>query len=265
MEARICVPDLGTSTTLPAPLPGTSERMYPGPHLPCVVEFSLAPWPELPRGGAAVEFRLVYDGWLPPESRADPRSKEKHDIRRKLSGQLRMLRETHPRLTRDTKEKGQSSTAWVQGMGQLMEGDNQSTYYIHRLPTEFRRMDRTFIPLINELDGVGCSLEILFLRRDPPGALIRSGGDIDNRIKVLFDALRMPRYDTEVHGDLAGDPDPFYCLLEDDRLITEVKVTTDRLLVPKTDPAHDHDRHVHLIIHVKTIVLDPGNLGALSF
>lgn len=212
-----------------------------------------------------MEFRLVYDGWLPPESRGDPRSKEKHDIRRKFSAQLRVLHETHPRIRRDVKAGGESPTAWMQGMGQLMEGEgiDRDMYFVHPLPTVFRRMDRNFIPLINKSNDVGCSLDILFLRRDPPGALIRHGGDIDNRIKVLFDALRMPSNDTEVHGEIAGDPDPFYCLLEDDRLITEVKVTTDRLLMPKALEEHDHD--VRLIVHVKTIVLDPGNLGALTF
>jgi hypothetical protein len=90
-------------------------------------------------------------------------------------------------------------------MGSFMEGDDQKMYFVYPLPTVFRRMDRSFLPLINEATGVGCSLDILFLRRDPPGALIRSGGDIDNRVKVLFDALRMPRNDKEVHGDLAGE------------------------------------------------------------
>jgi hypothetical protein len=46
-------------------------------------------------------------------------------------------------------------------------------------------------------------------------------------------------------------------------LITEVKVTTDRLLLPRATGEHDHS--VRLIVHVKTIVLDPGNLAALSF
>jgi hypothetical protein len=42
--------------------------------------------------------------------------------------------------------------------------------------------------------------------------------------------------------------DPFFCLIEDDSLITEVKVTTDRLLTPLKDNESEHD--VHLIIHV---------------
>lgn len=38
-----------------------------------------------------------------------------------------------------------------------------------------------------------------------------------------------------------------FCLLEDDSLITQVKVTTDRLLVSSAG----RDQEVHLIIHVR--------------
>lgn len=208
-----------------------------------------------------MEFRLTYDGWLPPESRGDPRSKEKHDIRRTLSAQLKVLWETHPRLARDARQKGKSD-AWMQGMAPILSDESQ-TYFIHPEAKPSTRMGRSFLPLINEDSGVGCSLDILFMRRDPPGSLIKSGGDIDNRIKVLFDALRMPRNDSEIHGDAADDPNPFLCLLEDDRLITDVRVTTDRLLRPKVNGDHDHN--VSLIVHVRSIVLDPGNLGAVAF
>jgi len=102
-------------------------------------------------------------------------------------------------------------------------------------------------------------LEILFLRRDNPGYLIASGGDIDNRIKVLFDGLRMPNTVAELGGiPLEPDEDPFFCLLEDDNLITSVSVTTDRLLIPQDSDEKPHD--VHLIIH--TTVLNPSALFA---
>jgi hypothetical protein len=35
------------------------------------------------------------------------------------------------------------------------------------------------------------------------------------------------------------DEDPFFCLLEDDSLITEVNITTDRLLTSATSHIHD--------------------------
>jgi hypothetical protein len=70
---------------------------------------------------------------------------------------------------------------------------------------------------------------ILFLRPGDPGSLIGQGGDLDNRLKVLFDGLRMP-----TQGEMVGDEDiqeePLYCLLEDDGLISALSVRTDRLL-----------------------------------
>ena len=109
-----------------------------------------------------------------------------------------------------------------------------------------------------------CEIEILFLRRDHPGhGLIRSGGDIDNRIKVPFDALRMPQSCDELSG---GPPqsgeDPFYCLLQDDRLITAVSVTTDRLLEPAHDGAGQND--VKLVILVRTQLFDPDLGGQIA-
>ena len=49
-----------------------------------------------------------------------------------------------------------------------------------------------FVPLVSKAGGFTCSLDILFLRRDDPEGPIESGGDIDNRLKVLLDGLRMP-------------------------------------------------------------------------
>ncbi len=105
-----------------------------------------------------------------------------------------------------------------------------------------------FVPLINELFGLVCTLDILFLRRDKPGAIVTKGGDIDNRVKTLIDALRVPKHADEMRGS----PDavsPLFCLMADDALITELSVVTDRLLTPASDSAHP-DSDVHLIIRV---------------
>jgi hypothetical protein len=108
-----------------------------------------------------------------------------------------------------------------------------------------------FFPLFSKSRGVGVALDILFLSRDQRGQLVSSGGDIDNRIKVLFDGLRVPKYDSELKN-LAPEEgeNPLFCLLEDDdSLITSIKITTDRLLTPIADEEAIHD--VHLIVHVE--------------
>jgi hypothetical protein len=112
-----------------------------------------------------------------------------------------------------------------------------------------------FVPLIHEGSGSVCALDILFLRRERPGELITNEGDIDNRIKVLFDALRYPKNGGELAGATpSANETPFCCLLEDDKLITEVKVVTDELLTPRLNP--EPQSYVELVIHVRTIAMN---------
>ncbi|MGI8743784.1 MAG: hypothetical protein ACR2NN_14655 [Bryobacteraceae bacterium] len=86
---------------------------------------------------------------------------------------------------------------------------------------------RRFGSLIRKLNGLACSLDVLLLRRDNPGGLLKSGGDIDNRLKVLLDGLRMPASLAELGGfEPDSDEEPFFCLLEDDVLINDLSVTT---------------------------------------
>ena len=134
-------------------------------------------------------------------------------------------------------------------------GESEKATGLDFMALNFTKFGYRFVPLISKEFGIACSLDILFLRRDGPGNLIRSGGDIDNRIKVLFDALTVPTYNEQVHGmPPEKGEDPFFCLLEDDNLITDVKVTTDRLLLPAKEDEHIHD--VHLTLHVVTKIID---------
>ena len=77
--------------------------------------------------------------------------------------------------------------------------------------------------------------------------------------KTLLDGLRVP------HGSMEGqledvnapDPAPFFCLLEDDSLVTKVSVESEQLLRPAAA-----DEVVAIIsVHVKRTVLTPANLA----
>ena len=59
--------------------------------------------------------------------------------------------------------------------------------------------------------------EIFMLRPEVPGAIITQGGDIDNRLKTLFDALRMPQNENELPKDEIPGTDevPFFWLFPD--------------------------------------------------
>lgn len=91
-----------------------------------------------------------------------------------------------------------------------------------------------FLPLVRSDMNLIARLDITFLRPEEPCCLITKGGDIDNRLKTLFDALRIPSEANELPSRLIPEDDEtpiFYCLLESDSLITSVSVVTDRLLV----------------------------------
>ena len=102
-----------------------------------------------------------------------------------------------------------------------------------------KRHGFTFAPLVSESLGLVAELDILMLWPQPPGAIVSGGGDIDNRLKTLFDALKVPSEPTALPSGAAPSVEevPFFCLLEDDRLITRVSIETDRFLEPVTTQA----------------------------
>jgi hypothetical protein len=115
-----------------------------------------------------------------------------------------------------------------------------------------REREKSYIPLVRKSLSLSCHLNILFLRKEDPGALVLQGGDIDNRIETLFDSLR--KREPEVATNYPQQYDPLYCLLESDTLISGFNVDTDRLLFPEIAD----NSGVHLVIEVVIRVLDIG-------
>jgi hypothetical protein len=203
-----------------------------------------AKWPGLEKEETQLEFHLVYHGALPAAGQGSGKSriKEKQELRKVFHKQLAMLWNTHPFLF-DLK---------AVKPGQIVTDSGPMTDS-YRISERYACCGYRFLPLISQFFMVSCSLDILFLRRDGPGSLIKSGGDIDNRLKVLFDGLRMPQTCDEVCGQVpAADENPFFCLLEDDKLISKVQVETNWLLTPPRPSEHIND--VQLVIRVKTVM-----------
>jgi hypothetical protein len=191
----------------------------------CPERVTLARDPDYdPKDGLAVEFRLTYEGILLGASRNSPRPKHKHEIRKTFHKQLRQLFKLHPAFDmyhfREVDEPGY----------QNLDYNNRIRY--EEAISNFERGEFRFFPLATRNLSLLCGINILFLRPDVPGTII-SSGDIDNRLKTIFDALRMPRDKAEAAGySPDADEDPFFCLLEDDSLISHVSVETDTLLQP---------------------------------
>jgi hypothetical protein len=210
-------------------------------------------------GDDVVEFRLLYWGALPGASKTNTRASVKHSIRQKLHPQLRQLWKNKSTLntmaTRFGCEIIQDRTEidWSKpGFSDKVFNDG-----INARASNWQRNGYRFLPLVTDEFCLRCSLDILFLRPEAPGLLINSG-DLDSRLKTVFDALRMPKSREEAGGqDPQHDEDPFYVLLEDDKLISEIKVTTDQLLLlPAERELRPND--AFLVINVKLLPTYPS-------
>lgn len=170
---------------------------------------------------------LVYRGDLPAASGSNKRTQEKHEIRRHFHKQiLNVPKAPYSQMVYGASEYGPH---WVGNF--------------------------KFHPLICRDENnpkIGCELSIEALSHDPFGAVIQSG-DLDNRLKTLFDALCIPNED-QVQNEIPGDTEtPFWVLLSDDRLITDFHFTQNILHTPRTN---HNSSYIELTIKVSVKTAD---------
>jgi hypothetical protein len=216
-----------------------------------------------PESGAGVEFRLTYEGLLMATQKDaisgqhDARAEHKRGLRRVFHLQLKRLWEVNPYLkygypvTFDWNTKNVPNT-----------GATHHCSIAEFLAPLYKRNGYSCVPLVREDLSLVCAIEVLFLRPDPPGSVLKSG-DIDNRIKTLFDALRLPKGQQELVGyeKPQQDEEPFYCLLEDDSLITHVSVETDVLLQPTGGKPDPNDSRLIITVKLRPYTSTPSNAG----
>jgi len=186
--------------------------------------------PPMKEGETVIDFKLIYTGPLPSASRFG-RVEEKHRIRQDIHRQLRYFWENY------------SPDRYLsEALG--------FTIGAEAIATRFRINGYRFVPLVREEHVASVAVDILFMRRDKPGRIVSGGGDIDNRLKTLFDALRMPIDGHQLPPDSSPSEgeDPFFVLLQDDSLITDIRVTTSPLLEPAGE-----QNNVHLVIGVSIV------------
>ncbi len=115
-----------------------------------------------------------------------------------------------------------------------------------------------FVPLVVRARRWICELKITFLRRHDPGDIVQ-GGDIDNRLKTLFDGLRLPTCADEISRVRnEGEDELVFCLLDDDALITSVSIETERLWGPVDNSLSEADVDISLRVTVKKYNRDLG-------
>lgn len=159
-----------------------------------------------------MEFRLVYEGHLPAQG---ARSEHKWAIRRALHPQLETLWAQHPAL--------REHRSWLD----VPPVPGQTSVMVERSGT-------WFAPLVTSRLNLYAEVSVLLFRHQPRGAVLSEGGDVDNRLKTLIDGLRLPHARQEIRDESTGGPlpSPFYCLLEDDSLVTKASLESEQMLRP---------------------------------
>jgi hypothetical protein len=215
-----------------------------------------------------MKLTLTFDGNLHAVSRSNNRTKEKWEIRNQIHPQLAELWMSHPVLNRIQK------VAWLpkSGVGITPPSQTRIKYdydtpaqpqgdHVINLCEPFSVGGKLFQPLVRKSLDLACGIRILFLRKEEPGSIIHNMGDVDNRIKTLFDGLRMPKKgDPTIDGGPCADP--LYCLLEDDSLITDCDIRTDRLLSRPNSGGSEVRLIIEIVINVMRV--QPYNLPILS-
>ncbi|MGO9093587.1 MAG: hypothetical protein ACLQGV_00040 [Bryobacteraceae bacterium] len=202
-----------------------------------------------------VEFRLLYEGALLASGNKNTRPAEKHSIRSTLHPQLRRQWQVNSALRQLAVHLGNQYDPIP-----LETEQERFEHGVKAIGKKWSMFGYEFVPMITAEHAVRCSLDILLLRPEGKG-FIHEQGDIDGQLKTVFDALRLPKSP----GQLAGvkpqeDETPFFCLLEDDCLISEVHINSDQLLLlPHQREIKANDAFV--IIHVRTNAKTPGAMG----
>jgi hypothetical protein len=193
-----------------------------------------------------MKFTLTYDG----ELHSNGNRQDKWDIRKHFHPQLKQLWKISPALIAVYDRRSVPTSGYhtiesaVDGRMSMIPHMSRRGHLIFKnVCAPFTRGERNFLPLVRESLSLKCALKITFLRREEPGRIYQ-GGDLDNRIKTLFDSFSIPNPDQMVK-DHAFTDDPIYCLMEDDKLITGLNVQTHQLLRDGGSPLE-----VRLIIEV---------------
>lgn len=213
-----------------------------------------------------LEFRLLYEGTLLSSGNRGA-IENQHEIRQVLNPQLRRQWWNHGGLRQKAMHCGNSADPRKDATEQ-----ERFDAGVRAIAKEWGKCDFSFVPMMTHEDKWRCSLDVLLLRPEgeqtvigPDGPtehkFIFNRGDIDGQLKTVFDALQFPQ-DPSVIRDFSPQDDekPLFCLLANDRLISEVRLTADPLLLlPRHTTAKATDSYV--LIHVKINAMYPGAFG----
>jgi len=175
-------------------------------------------------------LRLRYKGTLPPCGNHDSRKEDKHRIRLYFHDQLK----------------------------RYMDDPSLQAFLLSTSGERKRIGNWQFQPIICTRPPFHCELEIRISTPRLDVSLVENQGDLDSRLKTLFDALRAPRMVQEIPPDRepASPDDLYYVLLENDSLVTDLIIRTELDFSRTIEPRHPQEApEVELDIFVR--VRDP--------
>jgi hypothetical protein len=184
-----------------------------------------------------MEFTLIHHGKLPSANSAD--KNKKHAIREKFHPQLKRLWNQFPlNCYKEYLEYIPYEKKFMEEPNPTID-DYGDEFSVIREVKGFK-----FAPLICKGLGLYCEIDIkLFVTQS---TTLVNNGDIDNKLKGLFDALRYP----------------FFCLLEDDVFIIKISVSVDQLLYPEEES--DRVDLTLLFVKVKGVTSHLRNRGLIT-
>jgi len=164
-------------------------------------------------GRVVIQIQLAFGEEIPSGQRRGT-GFVKHKMRRKFSVYLRRLWRTHKVLVGF--DEALPVVPYPQKRSAL--DDDQQPFYQAELA------GYTWIPLVTRRNKLKVDLSIELLGDSPK--VLQAKGDLDNRVKVVLDSLRMVRQASELDtADRHGGGKRLYVLLEDDSLIQSLQVT----------------------------------------
>ena len=183
-----------------------------------------------------MRFRLLYEGPLRGNRR---RSEEKDRIRLVFSRQLQQLWTDYLPLSSLRREAEHYSAREVGG--------------------------RFFLPMAIKSLTFRCEVDILILSPSRDLGIIRNA-DIDNRVKTLIDALRLPTQRSEVSQVICENTvdHPVYVLLEDDSLITSISAKSDSLLGASSQEIDGCYARTIIAVHIFPLVPGWGTISLIG-
>jgi hypothetical protein len=168
------------------------------------------------------QFTLRFGGHVPSGARGG-KAEEKHNLRVHFSDQihrkwqkikaLNQYLEMHMPIVEDHRSGRFCKPS---------NGDELLPFF------GVKRSGLTIFPMISAHNALMCELSIFMSVMEP--RLLEPKGDLDNRVKFIFDALRMPHEDQEIPASACSGSDQLYCLLEDDSLIRKFSVEAEEAI-----------------------------------